>query len=113
TTLNHQLETKVVELQAATNDLENLLTSSHVPTIFLDSSWRVRRFTPSSRHLFHLISSDVGRPLTDIATVIEDKQLLADAKSVLLDLQPRERNVRSKSGDRHYQRKVLPYRTTD
>src|SRR5690606_11876811 len=66
-----------------------------------------------TRHLFNLIPSDTGRPLTDIASTIEDKELLSDAEAVLLDLQPRERNVRSKSGDRHYQRKVLPYRTTD
>ena len=113
TTLNQQLETKVAELQAATNDLENLLTSSHVPTIFLDSSRRIRRYTPSSRQLFNLIPSDIGRPLTDIASTIEDETLLADTEAVLLDLQPRERNVQSKSGDRHYQRRVLPYRTTD
>ena len=113
TTLNLQLEMKVGELQAATNDLENLLTSSHVPTVFLDTSGRIRRFTPSTRHLFNLIPSDTGRPLTDIASTIEDKELLSDAEAVLLDLQPRERHVRSKSGDRHYQRRVLPYRTTD
>ncbi|HEX6992973.1 MAG TPA: CheR family methyltransferase [Gammaproteobacteria bacterium] len=113
TTLNQQLEMKVAELQAATNDLENLLTSSHVPTIFLDPSRRIRRYTPSSRQLFNLIPSDLGRPLTDIASAIEDDTLLADTEAVLLDLQPRERPVRSKSGDRHYQRRVLPYRTTD
>ena len=113
TTLNQQLEMKVGELQAATNDLENLLTSSHVPTIFLDTSWRIRRFTPSSQQLFNLIPSDIGRPLTDIASTIADKHLLADAAAVLLDLQPRERHVRSETGDRHYQRRVLPYRTTD
>src|SRR5690606_25272071 len=66
-----------------------------------------------TRHLFNLIPSDTGRPLTDIASTIEDKELLSDAEAVLLDLQPRERHVRSKSGDRHYQRRVLPYRTTD
>ena len=113
TTLNQQLESKVAELQAATNDLENLLTSSHVPTVFLDTSWRIRRFTPSSRQLFNLIPSDVGRPLTDIASTIEDGDLLADLDAVMLDLQPRERNVRCRNGDRHYQRRVLPYRTTD
>src|SRR5690606_41912267 len=82
-------------------------------TIFLDSSRRIRRYTPSSRQLFNLIPSDIGRPLTDIASTIEDETLLADTEAVLLDLQPRERNVQSKSGDRHYQRRVLPYRTTD
>src|SRR5690606_7735058 len=112
TTLNQQLETKVTELQSATNDLDNLLTSSHVPTVFLDTSGCIRRFTPSSCQLFQLIPSDIGRPLTDIATAIDDEEYLTDAESVLADLQPRERTVRSKGGDRHYQRRVLPYRTS-
>jgi two-component system, chemotaxis family, CheB/CheR fusion protein len=113
TTLNNQLEAKVVELQSTTNDLENLLASSHVPTVFLDTEWRVRRFTPSSRQLFTLISSDIGRPLTDISASIHDPELLDDARAVLDDLQPRERQIQSTAGDRHYQRRVLPYRTTD
>ncbi len=112
-TLNYQLEGKVAELQSATNDLENLLASSHVPTLFLDTSWRIRRFTPTSRQLFNLIPSDVGRPLTDIASTIEDRDLINDAEAVLLDLQPVERMVHSKNGDRYYQRRMLPYRTAD
>jgi two-component system, chemotaxis family, CheB/CheR fusion protein len=113
TTLNHQLETKVVELQATTNDLDNLLTSSHVPTIFLDTSWRIRRFTPSCTALFNLIENDVGRPLTDIAASVADPHLVEDANAVLGDLQPRERQVRGTNGAHYYQRRILPYRTGD
>ena len=112
-TLNHQLETKVAELQSTTADLDNVLTSSQVPTLILDTSWRIRRYTPSCQDLFHLIATDVGRPLTDIASAIEDPDLLSDARAVLGDLRPRERQVSSTGGGRHYQRQVLPYRTGD
>src|SRR5690606_2105951 len=113
TTLNHQLEAKVAELQSTTNDLDNLLTSSNVPTIFLDTEWRIRRYTPSCLELFNLIPSDVGRPLTDISSSIDDPELLDEARQVLHDLKPRERQVQSRSGERYYQRRVLPYRTSD
>jgi len=111
TTLNHQLEAKVTELQRTTNDLDNLLTSSNVPTIFLDAEWRIRRYTPSCLELFSLIPSDIGRPLTDISSGVDDPELLNEARAVLEDLVPRERQVRSKTGDRYFQRRVLPYRT--
>ncbi|MBN1236942.1 MAG: response regulator [Gammaproteobacteria bacterium] len=113
TTLNHQLEMKVAELQATTNDLDNLLTSSHVPTIFLDTHWRIRRFTPSCTGLFNLIENDVGRPLTDIAATVADPHLLGDARAVLENLQPRERQIRSTDGTHFFQRRILPYRTGD
>src|SRR5690606_18816216 len=109
----HQLESKLVELQNTTNDLDNLLTSSHVPTIFLDTDWRIRRYTPSCRELFNVIESDIGRPLTDIVSNVADPQLLSDADAVLADLQPRERQVQCTSGTRYFQRRVLPYRTGD
>ncbi|HEX7080799.1 MAG TPA: CheR family methyltransferase [Gammaproteobacteria bacterium] len=113
TTLNAQLEAKVAELQTTTADLDNLLTSSHVPTLILDTEWRIRRFTPSCTELFNLIAADIGRPLTDIAATIDDPWLVEDGRAVLRDLQPRERQLHSRADDRHYQRRVLPYRTPD
>src|SRR5690606_13292553 len=55
--------------------------------------------------------SDIGRPLTDISSGVDDPELLNEARAVLEDLVPRERQVRSKTGDRYFQRRVLPYRT--
>ncbi|OYP36857.1 PAS domain S-box protein [Rhodopirellula sp. MGV] len=113
TTLNNQLEMKFGELQDSTNDLENFLTSSEVPTVFLDSQFRIRRHTPSCAELFRFIAGDLGRPLVDIATRFTDPDLIEDAEAVLRDLQPRERRVQSLDGLRWYQRRMLPYRTDD
>ncbi len=112
-TLNSQLEIKVDELEDTTNDLQNLLTSSDIPTVFLDTHFRIRRYTPSCSDLFHFISGDIGRPLADISARFDDPDLLADAEAVLRDLQPRQKQVTSNEGKRHYRRRLLPYRTED
>ncbi len=67
TTANTQLENKIGELEATNNDLDNLLTSTNIATLFLDRHLCIRRFTPAATRLFSLIASDIGRPLRDIA----------------------------------------------
>jgi chemotaxis methyl-accepting protein methylase/nitrogen fixation/metabolism regulation signal transduction histidine kinase len=110
TTANTQLESKIAELEAANNDLDNLLTSTNIATLFLDTHLRVRRFTPAATALFSLISSDIGRPLADIAQKFTDPTLLSDAVAVLRETIAPEREVQTHDG-RWYVRQILPYRT--
>ena len=110
-TVNGQMELKLREVEAANDDLTNLLTSTHMPTLFLDRRLRIKRFTPALSRLFNLIAADVERPITDIASRFPIGELLADVERVLGDLVPIEREMRS--GDDHYLRRVLPYRTQD
>ncbi len=112
TTVNAQLQAKMEELQAATNDLTSLLSSTDIAVIFLDTRFRIRRFTPAVGQLIDLIGADVGRPLKDLARKFEDPELLPDAEQVLARLVPIEREVASTAG-RTYVRRALPYRTTD
>jgi two-component system CheB/CheR fusion protein len=112
TTVNSQLQTKIAQLEATTNDLANLLSSTDIAVVFLDSDFRVRRFTPAVSDLFEMIESDIGRRVTDLAQKFNDDNLLVDAHSVLQRLVPVEREVRSHSG-RWYLRRTLPYRTAE
>ena len=109
-TVNAQLGSKVTELEQTNNDLDNLLASTNVPTLFLDPQIRVRRFTPNATRLFSLIPSDVGRPIGDITTKYTDPHLLPDAEAVLAGLAPVTREVEAHDG-RRYIRQVLAYRT--
>jgi two-component system, chemotaxis family, CheB/CheR fusion protein len=109
-TVNAQLGSKVTELEQTNNDLDNLLASANVPTLFLDVHLRVRRFTPNATRLFSLIPSDVGRPIGDITTKYTDADLLPDAEAVLAGLAPVTREVEAHDG-RRYVRQVLAYRT--
>ncbi|HYP88473.1 MAG TPA: ATP-binding protein, partial [Polyangiaceae bacterium] len=112
TTVNAQLHGKMEELQRTSGDLRSLLASTDIAVIFLDSQFRIRRYTPAVRKLLELIGSDVGRPVSDLAKKFVDPDLLDDAQSVLDHLVPVEREVRSDDG-RWYARRVLPYRTVE
>ncbi|HKY37520.1 MAG TPA: chemotaxis protein CheB [Polyangiaceae bacterium] len=112
TTVNAQLHAKMEELQRTSGDLRSLLASTDIAVIFLDAQFRIRRYTPTAKKLLDLIGSDVGRPLSDLAKKFTDPDLANDAKSVLDNLVPIEREVLSEDG-RWYARRVLPYRTVE
>jgi DNA-binding CsgD family transcriptional regulator len=50
-TVNAQLQDKVEELEGTNNDLANLLASTDVATIFLDTHFAIKRFTPAATRL--------------------------------------------------------------
>ncbi|AUX22750.1 chemotaxis protein [Sorangium cellulosum] len=108
--LNGELQAKLHELDAANSDLQNLLLSTQIPTVFLDEELRIRRFTPAAAEVFRLIDSDVGRPITDIAARFDASSLAPDARGVLRTLAPRQRDVILEDG-RSYMMRILPYRT--
>ena len=111
-TVNSQLQDKVGELEETTDDLNNLLRSTDIATVFLDGELRIKRFTPAVRDLMEVIPADRGRPLANLAFKFDDDRLLDDARNVLQSLQPAEREVRAEGG-KIFSRRVLPYRTQD
>jgi two-component system CheB/CheR fusion protein len=112
TALNSQLHETLDRQRTLSNDLQNILYSTEVATIFLDLNLNIRFFTPTTKLLFNVIPGDVGRPLTDLSSLAEDAALLADAKAVLQTPTPVEREVEARNGA-WYNRRVLPYRTLD
>lgn len=111
-TVNSQLQAKIEEHQIAHSDLSSLLTSTDIAVLFLDTRFRIRRFTPQVRELLDMIETDVGRPLNDLAKKFTDPNLAADVDSVLNNLVPIEREVSTHDG-RWFLRRVNPYRTAD
>lgn len=111
-TVNAELQAKLDELSSASNDIRNLLNSTQIATLFLDRSLRVRFFTEHATELIHLIPSDVGRPVTDLAFNVIDPDLPAESKEVLRTLVPIEKALATKDG-RWFALRVMPYRTMD
>lgn len=111
-TVNSQLQDKMEDLEKSNHDFQNLLNSTEIATVFLDTDLRIVRFTPATVQLLHLIESDTGRPIRDFAFRFTDKTLLQDAGRVLDELHPVETEIRSEEG-RSYLRRILPFRTSD
>ena len=112
TTLNAQLQDKVHELTAVNDDLANLMVSTDIATVFLDTDLRIKRFTTAASHVLNLRSADTGRPMKHIAPNLVGVDLSRDARSVLDTLAPVEREVVAPDG-RQYVMRVLPYRSED
>jgi two-component system CheB/CheR fusion protein len=111
-TVNQQNRQKVDELAQLSSDLQNLLTSTEIATLFLDRNFRILRFTPKLGDLFNIRSTDRGRPISDLTHRLGYAMLRSDAEAVLNRLAPIEREVQDDAG-RWYLTRVLPYRSTD
>ncbi|HXA24044.1 MAG TPA: chemotaxis protein CheB [Acetobacteraceae bacterium] len=112
TALNSQLQETLERQRTTANDLQNVLYSTDVATLFLDTDLNIRFFTPATKALFSVIASDVGRPLADLTSLAADGALLTDAGTVLRTRAPLEREIEARSGA-WYIRRILPYRTQD
>lgn len=111
-TVNQELKVKVEEAIHTSNNLQNLINSTEIATIFLDRSFRVSLFTPPAREIFNLIQNDIGRPISDITNRLDYIDMIADAEAVLDKLLVVEREVRSSDG-RSFMMRALPYRTAE
>ena len=111
-TVNAQLQAKVDALSQTNDDMQNLLNSTSIATLFLDGHLRIKRFTEQAKAVINLIPSDVGRPIGDLVSNLNYDELEKDATEVLRTLHSREREVRTKAGGWRLVR-ILPYRTME
>jgi len=111
-TVNQELKVKIEETSIASNNLQNIINSTDIGTIFLDRSFRVALYTPAAGSIFNLIPADYGRPLTDITHKLEYHQLQHDAETVLDKLNVIEKEVQTNDGNSYLMR-LTPYRTDE
>jgi len=111
-TVNHELKSNIEELGQTNTDLNNLMGSTDIGTVFLDRQLRIKRFTPSAQTVFNLLPADIGRPLSDITHKLAYPELIRDAMKVLGDLVTIEREVQAQNGAWLLTR-IAPYRTAE
>src|SRR5262249_29132467 len=112
TTVNQEYREKIEEVGRANSDLQNLMASTDIGTIFLDRALQIKRYTPRAQELFNIVGADIGRPLQHFTHKLDYDSLPADAHEVLRPLRTIEREVHSSDGSRYLAR-LLPYRTLD
>lgn len=108
-TVNSEFQHKIDELTELSDDIDNLLLSTEVHTLFLDRQLCIRKFTPAMAEVFNLVESDVGRRIEGFVHTIS----IANLGEILVrtrDTGERyEAEVESRSGTAFLLR-VLPYR---
>ena len=112
-TVNAELNARVDELSRLHSDMVNLLESTQIATVFIDRNFAVKGFTPAAKDLFHLVESDVGRPIGHVRARFRHDTVQDDAERVLRTLAPLERPVDSLDGAIRFVMRMLPYRTVD
>ena len=111
-TVNAELQAKIEQMAGMQNDMKNLLDNTHIGTIFLDENLAIRRFTREAVKMFRLVASDVGRPLNDIKSNLDQEDLIGEVQAVLDSWVPRELEVKT-IGDEWFLVRIMPYRTLE
>lgn len=111
-TVNTEYQQKVDELTMMTNDLSNFLSSTMIGILFVDGNLNIRKFTEYIGREFQLMEQDIGRSIQIFAHSFPYEKIVEDAKSVLKDLTPIDREVVATNGQ-YYTLRIAPYRTTE
>ena len=111
-TINDELYRRNAETARISDDFQNLLSSIHIPILMLEGDLRIRRFTPTAAPLFNLITSDIGRPLSDSNHQLMIDDLEDRIRHVIDTLDQTSQEVQDQQG-RWYDLRIRPYRTLD
>lgn len=111
-TVNAELQAKIDLLGRMQNDMKNLLDNINIGAIFLDERLVIRRFTCEATRVYRLLEPDIGRPLADIKSNLDEDDLIARSRTVLDTLLPYEVELPSIAGA-WYLVRIQPYRTLD
>ena len=84
-TINAEYREKIDILDRVNADLDSLTRVAAAGAIFIDESMQLTRFSPDAPRLFRLRSSDVGRPLGDLAHELDYPDLAQDLSHCLRD----------------------------
>ena len=110
-TVNGEYQRKIGELTELTYDFDNLLESTRIHTLFLDSDLCIRKFTPLMAEVLHLVPHDIGRCFDAFVHNISAEDLGDKIAQVLESGEPWEEQVNA-SGETKFLMRLLPYRTS-
>jgi len=111
-TINNEMQSKLDDLALAQSDLKNLLNSIEIAILFLDQNLHVRRYTNRAARIINLRDTDVGRPLSDLTSILEYPELHRDAQQTLETLVFSEKQIET-SDKRRFSVRIMPYRRLD
>ncbi|AEE18348.1 CheR family methyltransferase [Dokdonia sp. 4H-3-7-5] len=112
-TVNVEHIEKMDDLALLNADMDNILNSTQIATIFLDRQLTIRKFTPSIQEHFKLMKQDVGRPIDHFLTQLgtgRKSSLRSKIETVMSTGEVNETQI-DKKGGRSYIRRISPFYT--
>lgn len=110
-TVNAEHQQKIMELTELNNDIENLLDSIELATLFLDEHLCIRKFTAQVKQFFKILDNDLGRPLSHISHNLEHIDLLKMIREVQINGMPAEEKI-CIEGSSWFMMRIVPYKIT-
>jgi len=111
-TLNDELKNRNVDLARLNDDLSNVIKNIDVALIMVDSSLRIRRFTPLAQETLGLIPTDIGRSITNIRLSVPVNKLENMINEVIAKLHTHKTEIEDPNGH-WYELKIRPYITEE
>ena len=109
-TVNAEYQSKIRELTELGHDVDNLLKSTKIGVIFLDSQLKIRKFTPAAVEVVALRHTDVERPLAELSWKINCPNLLELLDRVLTTEESQELEVKLKQQEEYFLMGINLYR---
>jgi len=111
-TINSEHQANIMELTELNDDINNLLQSTQIGTLFLDNDLKIRKFNRSITTEFRITENDLGRPINHFSSDLKNDGFISDIQNVIESLQPLQKEIANTKGD-WYLMKIVPYRTSE
>ena len=108
-TVNAEHQSKIFELTELNNDMDNMLASTDIATLFLNENLEIRKFTPRISEIFKIMDQDISRPVGHLTNRIVDCDPIEIIEQVNKTKFAEEVEVKTDQG-RWYLMRVLPYK---
>lgn len=92
-TVNAEHQNKIDELTQLNNDIDNLLRSTDIGVVFLDSELNIRKFTPAATEAINIKSKDIGRSIADLTNNLNYPNLTETLHQVIERQEPYQQEV--------------------
>jgi len=110
--MNDELQQKLSEFEEANSDMQNLLNSTDIATLFLDKELNIRKFTDHLTSIIKLRPIDIGRPFTEVVSDLKYPDMADHAKKVLRTLVFNVSEIAT-NDNRWFTVRIMPYRTLE
>ncbi len=109
-TVNAEFQQKNTELANANTDLNNIIHSTDIALLFLDSHLNIRKFTPAIKKIMNFVPHDIGRNISHFRGQVQFEDFLDKIENVYATAKPFQIEIKSiKEID--YLLKISPFKT--